>query len=81
MYDATSYIRSMSASSVWQARLPSDDSDRYDKARAALGMSRSEALRHVLPYLEHEANHKRLAEEYDDFYGTANYPVENAMTE
>lgn len=53
---------------VWQARLGTD-SDRYDQARRELGLTRSEAIRHVLPFLEHEARQRHLAHEYDDFYG------------
>lgn len=67
----------MTLSPIWQARLSPEDSERYDAARNALGLTRSDALRHVLPFLEHEARQKRLADDYDECYGTDSYPVEN----
>ena len=65
-------------SDVWQARL-GEDSERYDRARESLGLTRSQAIRHVLPFLEHEARQRALAKEYDDFYGT-DQPVDNTIS-
>ncbi|MFA7265624.1 MAG: hypothetical protein WC054_04865 [Candidatus Nanopelagicales bacterium] len=68
----------MTQSDVWQARLGAD-SARFDDARAILGFTRSEAIRHALVHLEHDARQKQLADDYDLFYASASPPVENSI--
>ncbi len=69
----------MTTTDVWQARL-GEDSKRFDAAREVLGFSRSEAIRHALVYLEHDAHQKQLADDYDTFYGPSGKgPVENSL--
>ncbi|MDP3972642.1 MAG: ribbon-helix-helix protein, CopG family [Candidatus Nanopelagicales bacterium] len=70
----------MTTTDVWQARLGAD-SERFDAARKALGLSRSEAIRRALVYLEHAARQEMLARDYDAFYGppSSETPVENSI--
>lgn len=70
----------MAKSDVWQARLGAD-SDRFDAAREVLGLTRSEAIRQALLYLEHAARQKALAQDYDCFYAQSenDYPIENSI--
>lgn len=70
----------MTTTDVWQARLGAD-SERFDAAREVLGLSRSEAIRRALVYLEHAARQQALAEDYDAFYGPASdaNPIENSI--
>ena len=70
----------MSTTDVWQARLGAD-SERFDAAREVLGLSRSEAIRRALVYLEHDARQKTLATDYETFYVPAHdsSPIENSI--
>lgn len=74
------YTVHVTTTDVWQARLGAD-SDRFDAAREVLGLSRSEAIRRALVYLEHAARQKALADDYDSFYSKrdTDYPIENSV--
>ncbi len=72
------YTFSMAQTDVWQARLGAD-SARFDDAREVLGLTRSEAIRHALVHLEHDARQKQLVDDYNEFYGPSSLRVENSI--
>lgn len=74
------YTSSMATTDVWQVRLGAD-SDRFDAAREVLGLTRSEAIRRALVYLEHAARQKSLTQDYDSFYAQSDngYPIDNSV--